>query len=188
MGVAYKLAAGRRDTSVIKAAGVGTSAVILVNVQMFSIVASVTLASTSDAESPVSSALNTLDSMFSLDFDLLTASSCHFGDDELAAKYLPGLLMPVAVVVIMAGEVVLSRLFNKVKPRMFTRWNSDQAINACGLVIMSLYVSVCKAVFNILECRENPSAPQTLRNHDGFHCMGEDVQSVFQALFCGVLL
>lgn len=188
MGVAYKLAAGRRDTSVIKAAGVGTSAVILVNVQMFSIVASVTLASTSDAESPVSSALNTLDSMFSLDFDLLTASSCHFGDDELAAKYLPGLLMPVAVVVIMAGEVVLSRLFNKVKPRMFTRWNSDQAINACGLVIMSLYVSVCKAVFNILECRENPSAPQTLRNHDGFHCMGEDVQSVFPALICGVLL
>jgi len=188
MAVAYKLAAGRRETNVIKAACVGTLAIILVNVQMFSIVASVTLASTSDAESPVSVALDTLDSMFSLDFDLLTASSCHFGDDVLAAKYLPGLLMPVAVVVIMAGEVLLSRLFNKLKPRWFTPWSGDQAINACGLVVMSLYVSVCKAVFNILECRENPSAAQTLRNHDGFHCLGDDVQSVFPALVCGVLL
>jgi hypothetical protein len=188
----YKLAAGRRDTNIIKTACVGTLAIIVVNVQMFSIVASVTLASTSDTESPVSVAMDTLDSMFSLDFDLLTASSCHFGDDVLAAKYLPGLLMPVAVVVVMAGQVILSRLSNKICPRWFTRWNSDQAINACGLVVMSLYVSVCKAVFNIFECRENPSAPLTLRNHDGFHCFfgpfPEDVQSVFPALVCGVLL
>jgi len=193
MAVAYKLAAGRRDTSVIKAACVGTLAIILINVQMFSIVASVIMASTSDggADSPVSAALDTLDAMFSLDFDLLTASSCHFGDDVLAAKYLPGLLMPVAVVVIMAGLVLFSWLFSKVKPKLFSPWNPDQAINACGLVVMSLYVSVCKAVFNVLECRENPCvhdrhtqqslavlecAPDTLRNHDGFICLGEDVR------------
>merc|ERR1719486_1661111 len=81
------------------------------------------------------------------------------------------------------GSQVLARL----NPR-FESMKLDQSINALGMVLMSLYITVCKSVFNIFECRTNPSAPNTLRSHDGFLCFGEGVQGMIPAAVFGALL
>merc|ERR1712110_1063508 len=117
----------------------------------------------------------------------VTASSCYMGHDSMSPKYLPGLLMPLIITGMMlllwAGSQVLARVHPK-----FSGMQIDQSLNALGMVLMSLYVAVCKAVFNIFECRQNPSAPNTLRSHDGFLCFGEEVQHMLPAAVLGALV
>jgi hypothetical protein len=105
----------------------------------------------------------------------------------MGPKYLPGLFLPVIITGIMMSFWALSQILARVSDR-FEAMKMDQSINALGMVLMSLYISVCKAVFNIFECRENPSAPNTLRSHDGFLCFGEGVQGMIPAAVIGALV
>lgn len=82
---------------------------------------------------------------------------------------------------------VCSQLLARFKSR-FQGMKLDQSLNALGMILMSLYVAVCKAVFNIFECRTNPSADKTLRSHDGFLCLGDDVLKMVPASVVGALL
>lgn len=105
----------------------------------------------------------------------------------MGPKYLPGLFLPVSIIGVMMTFWALSQFSVQLSAR-FEAMKLDQSINALGMVLMSLYISVCKAVFNIFECRQNPSAPNTLRSHDGFICFGDEVQDMIPAAIFGALV
>lgn len=161
---------------------IGTLSIIAVNTQMFSIVVSLSV-----GWSP--SFLRYLGWMeiFAFQIDGVTASSCYVGNEGMSPNYLPGLMMPVAITGMMLSLWGISQLLARVAPR-FAPMKMDQSINALGMVLMSMYIAVCKAVFNLFECRTNPSAPDTLRSHDGFLCFGDDVMDMMPAAVLGALL
>lgn len=177
----YKLSTGKQEKAPSKTAMLGMLSILLINTQMFSIVVSFSVGWTTSFR-------HTFQWMeiFAFDLDTMTSSSCHFGHTSMGPKYLPGLFLPVVItgmmIIFWGASQILSRFSSR-----FEAMKMDQSINALGMVLMSLYISVCKAVFNIFECRTNPSAPKTLRSHDGFLCFGEGVQGMIPAAVLGAL-
>lgn len=182
LGVIYMLSSGKKDKSPSKTAMIGTLSIIAVNTQMFSIVVSLSVG----WSGTFIRYLGWME-IFAFQMDGMTASSCYFGNDTLSPNYLPGLLLPVIVIGMMLVMWGLSQLLARTSSR-FAPMKMDQSINALGMVLMTMYIAVCKAVFNIFECKTNPSAPKTLRSHDGFLCSGDDVVDMIPMAVLGALV
>jgi len=178
----YKLSTGKQERASSKTAILGMMSILLTNTQMFSIIVSFSVRRSSSFR-------HTFQWMeiFAFDLDTTTFSSCHFGHDSMGPKYLPGLFMPVVIIGVMMTFWAVSQILAHLSPQC-EAMKMDQSINALGMVLMSLYICVCKAVFNIFECRQNPSAPDTLRSHDGFLCFGDEVQDMIPAAILGALI
>lgn len=183
LGIIYVLSAGKKDKSPSKTAMVGTLSIIAVNTQMFSIIVSLSVG-WSDSFLFYFGWLE----IFGFQIDGVTASSCYTGKDSLGPSYLPGLLLPVIFTGAMLAMWAVSQLLARASPSRFSPMKRDQSINALGVVLMTMYIAVCKAVFNIFECKENPSAPKTLRSHDGFLCLGADVMGLIPSAVLGALM
>jgi len=182
LGAVYTVASGKKNSSSSKTAMLGTLSICAVNAQMFSITVSMSVGWSSQ----FMSYFGWMD-IFALDIDGVSALSCYLGKESMQPNYLPGLLMPIFLAAMMMMLWGASRLLAKCVRRI-TPMKLDQSLNALGMVFMAMYIAVCKAIFNIFECRRNPSAPQTLRSHDGFLCMGDEVKAVLPAFVCGLLL
>lgn len=178
----YKLCTGKQEKSPSKTAALGLLSIMAINTQMFSIIVSFSMFNTANWEWTV-----VFDKFFTMDLDTWVSSSCHFGHKSMGPKYLPGLLFPVVTTGVMITLWVSSQILARASSR-FEAMKMDQTINALGVVLMTMYISVCKALFNIFECRPNPSAPNTLRSHDGFLCFGQDVQTMLPAAVMGAML
>jgi len=183
LGVVYVLSAGKKDRSPSKTAMVGTLSIMLLNMQMLSIVVSFSI----EWPTVFNDLFGWLE-IFSFNVDgPFSASACYFGYSGMGPKYLPGLMLPIGITGMMLVMWVSSQLLARYHSR-FHGMKLDQSLNALGMILMSLYVAVCKAVFNIFECRTNPSATKTLRSHDGFLCLGNDVMKMVPASMVGALL
>jgi len=182
LGVVYALSAGMRDRSPSWTAVLSTLCVVAVNTQLFSVIVSLSVG-WSDTFRSYFDWLN----IFGFQLEAVTASSCYMGNDTLGPSYLPGLLMPAIITGALMAMLAVSQLLPLASSR-FSPMKLDQSINALGMVLMTMYIAVCKAVFNIFECRENPSAPYTLRSHDGFLCLGDDVMGMIPMAVSGALL
>jgi hypothetical protein len=178
----YKLCTGKQEKTPSKTAMLGMLSIAAINTQMFSIVVSFSMFNTANWKWT-----RVFDKFFAMDFDTWVSSSCHFGHESMGPKYLPGLFFPVVTTGIMITLWASSQILARVSSR-FEAMKLDQTVNALGVVLMTMYITVCKAVFNIFECRTNASAPNTLRSHDGFLCFGDDVQVMIPAAVMGALL
>jgi hypothetical protein len=108
-------------------------------------------------------------------FDMnVTSVSCYFGY-SLAALYLPGLFIPLGVVMVMWMMMAVTKVASQVSGGKTSSMHVDYVINTLGLVLTGLSVAVFKSILTIFECRPNPSAGDTLANFDGFECYGDDV-------------
>jgi hypothetical protein len=178
----YKLSTGKQEKNPAKSSMMGMLSILLINTQMFSIVVSFNVGWTTSFR-------HTFQWMeiFAFDLDSMSSSSCHFGHESMGPKYLPGLFLPVVITGVMiifwGASQIIARLWAR-----FEAMQMDQSINAVGMVLMSLYIAVCKSAFNIFECVPNPSAHDTLRSHDGFLCFGEGVQGMIPAAVLGALV
>lgn len=161
---------------------IGTLSICAVNAQMFSITVSMSVGWSKHFMQYYGWM-----EVFAFNIDGVTALSCYFGKESMQPNYLPGLLMPIFLAAMMVMLWGATQLLAKCVRRI-TPMKLDQSLNALGMVFMGVYIAVCKAIFNIFECRRNPSAPQTLRSHDGFLCMGDEVKAVLPAFVCGLLL
>lgn len=186
LGAIYKFSSGKKNKSPSKTAMVGTFSIIAVNTQMFSIAAVSMSVGWPDSFKSVWSWTE----IFAFQIDGVTALSCYFGNASMRPNYLPGLLMPPILAAMMialwGATCLLAKCTTKASPMKI-----DQSINALGVVLMSMYIAVCKATFNIFECRKNPSAPKTLRGHDGYLCMaegGKEALEMMPAAVCGILV
>jgi len=108
-------------------------------------------------------------------FDMnVTSVSCYFGY-SLAALYLPGLFIPLGVVMVVWVMMAVTKVASQATGGKTRSMHVDYVINTLGLVLTGLSVAVFKSILTIFECRPNPSAGDTLANFDGFECYGDDV-------------
>jgi len=185
LGVLYRVSSGTGSKSLARGALMGTFSLLTMHTQVFAITLSLSV-----DWPPIFVMLAKLLELLLFNLEMLSPE-CHFGHDSLAIRYLPGLFIPLGVVSVMAvmwaGSLVLSQIMSKhVSPMKV-----DPAINALGAVIMAFYVGICKSVFDVFECRENASAPKTMRGHDGFLCLwdnGPEAQRMLPAAAVAILI
>jgi len=124
-------------------------------------------------------------SIFLFNVDALRPS-CFLGFD-LAARYIPGVMVPPVfcflMFVIWGVSVIGNKIFSKIH-----RMDGDYVINTMGTVLTALYIAVCKCIVNVFECRSNPSAPATMKTHDGFMCFDKAILGVLPFAILGILV
>lgn len=177
----YKLSARKRGRYSATAALAGTLGILVGNTQLFSVMATFSI----DWPITFTRVLRAL-SFLVLSPDILSIS-CYTGHGNFTRTYLPGFLAPLVVVlmllVLVCASSILSRITRRVHPM---GWAAT--VNTLGLVMLAMYVGICKSTFNIFTCRTNPSAPDTMQLYDGYLCLGEAVRPTIPLAIVGVIV
>ena len=106
------------------------------------------------------------------------------------SKYMMNATMPLVIVAIFFGNWGVSCVLSRATNGRIKALDFDHTCNVCGLIMISLYVGLCKIALSYFECRWHEGAPEndTLIQFPSVICGSEEHSSMAWAGWLAVIL
>mmetsp|Transcript_57396 Transcript_57396/g.122054 ORF Transcript_57396/g.122054 Transcript_57396/m.122054 type:complete len:1291 (+) Transcript_57396:186-4058(+) len=131
---------------------------------------------------------NLLNSLKFVLFDLSGLQLSCYWEATLLSSYSATLAVPILLALSVAALKPFSVLLHRWTREHFPKFTWEELLNTGGLVLMTLYISVCESTLSIVDCYSGPNGKGVVRNMPFATCSGDEYFAALPLFAFAVLL